>query len=156
MTKIIRNVRNKKIFSQKKKEKVMMLQTMQLRHFIMQRKLLSSYSNHLQILRDGCAIHTLCAASNLVCIQHYADRPRRSCLVSYMCKCEHFRERKKLKILSNFSSCYCWMTVSVAVLTREHGGPSDVYWLQTVWQTPKTRSDVLGERLRCLKATVKD
>lgn len=26
------------------------------RHFIMQRKLLSSYSNHLQFLWDGCAI----------------------------------------------------------------------------------------------------
>lgn len=56
MTKIIRNVRNKKMLlpkikkKKKKKEKVMMLQTMQLRHFIMQQKLLSSYSNHLQIL----------------------------------------------------------------------------------------------------------
>lgn len=54
MTKIIRNVRNKKMLLPKekktKKEKVMMLQTMQLRHFIMQQKLLSSYSNHLQIL----------------------------------------------------------------------------------------------------------
>lgn len=33
---------------------------------------------------------------------------------------------KKLKILSNFSSCYWWMTVSVAVLTKEHDEPFDV------------------------------
>lgn len=41
-------------------------------------------------------------------------------------KCEHFRYRKKVKILSNFSSCYCRVTVSVAVLMKEHGEPADV------------------------------
>lgn len=40
----------------KKKKKVMTLQINEVRHFIMQQKWLSSYSNHLQILWDGCAI----------------------------------------------------------------------------------------------------
>lgn len=41
--------------------------------------------------------HTLYAASVWYGYSIYADRPRRSSLLSYMCKCEHFRYRKKVK-----------------------------------------------------------
>lgn len=104
----------------------MMLQIMQLdilqrnkTHFPLSRTIHTPYEMDVQS-------HTLCAASSLVCTQHLRRPPRRPCLLSYMCQCERLRERKKCKILSNFSSCYWWTTVSVAVLMKEHDGPLGV------------------------------
>lgn len=59
MKKITRNVGNKKDASPKKSYDAT---NNAVRHFIMQRKVLSSYSNHLQFRRDGCAIpYPLCS-----------------------------------------------------------------------------------------------
>lgn len=49
MKKITRNVENKKIFLQKKKKSYDAINNA-VRHFLMQQKPLSSYSNHLQFL----------------------------------------------------------------------------------------------------------
>lgn len=94
MTKITRNVRNKRMLlpkQNKSKTKSYGATSNAVRHFIMQQ-------NYFPLTQTTYKSYEMDVQS-IPYMQHqiwyvysiYADRPRRSCLLSYMYKCEHFR-----------------------------------------------------------------